>query len=244
MCQYVVKNGYVYRIFTDHLGSPRLVMDANTSQVVQRLDFAVFGEVVQDSAPGWQPFGFAGGIYDPQTGLLRLGARDYDPSTGRFISKDPIGFSAADTNLFAYVSGDPVNYTDVTGLTKGGKQNKSVTHRGVELTANSGAKVIAEAVADAEATGMSTAHIKALRGIQKIAKSTERYANKFGRAKGIIGQVVGLALGLFEDYDRYTRAKENGISYEEQLHRDLQDAGDYIETPLGLIPNICKLKST
>ena len=68
-----------------------------------------------DSNPGWQPFGFAGGIYDPQTGLMRFGARDYDPKTGRWTSKDPIGFAGGAAGLYEYASGDPVNFIDPDG---------------------------------------------------------------------------------------------------------------------------------
>ncbi len=78
------KNGGVtYRILTDHLGSPRLVVDTATGTVTQRLDYDEYGKVLADSNPGFQPFGFAGGIYDQQTGLIRFGARDYDAETGR-----------------------------------------------------------------------------------------------------------------------------------------------------------------
>lgn len=42
---------------------------------------------------GFQPFGFAGGLYDRDTGLTRFGARDYDPQTGRWTAKDSIGLA-------------------------------------------------------------------------------------------------------------------------------------------------------
>ena len=71
--------------------------------------------VLQDSNPGFQPFGFAGGLFDTDTGLVRFGARDYDARTGRWTSKDPIRFGGGDSNLFGYVLGDPVNFIDPTG---------------------------------------------------------------------------------------------------------------------------------
>jgi RHS repeat-associated protein len=113
---YMVKGGNTYRVLSDHLGSPRLVINASTGEIAQRMDYDVWGNVVEDSNPGFQPFGFAGGVYDLHTGLVRFGARDYDPRTGRWTSKDPIRFGGGDTNLFGYVLNDPVNYTDPEGL--------------------------------------------------------------------------------------------------------------------------------
>jgi RHS repeat-associated protein len=55
-------------------------------------------------------------LYDPLTGLVRFGVRDYDATIGRWLSKDPIGFQAGDSNLYAYVGNDPINSTDPTGL--------------------------------------------------------------------------------------------------------------------------------
>lgn len=81
-----------------------------------RLRYDEFGNVLAESNPGFQPFGFAGGLYDSDTGLTRFGARDYDAVTGRWMSKDPIGFGGGDTSLYAYVSGDPINRKDPTGL--------------------------------------------------------------------------------------------------------------------------------
>ena len=50
---------------------------------------------------------------------MHFGAREYDPETGRWTTKDPIGFAGGDTNLYAYVGNDPVNNIDLTGLCTG-----------------------------------------------------------------------------------------------------------------------------
>ena len=71
--------------------------------------------------PGFQPFGFAGGVYDQDTKLVRFGLRDYDAETGRWTTKDPIGFGGGDTELYAYVGDDPVNRLDPDGLTSVGE---------------------------------------------------------------------------------------------------------------------------
>jgi RHS repeat-associated protein len=111
----LVKGGSTYRIITDHLGSVRLVVNATTGQIAQEMTYDEFGRVLQDTNPGFQPFGFAGGLHDPDTGLVRFGARDYDAETGRWTAKDPILFDGRDPNLYGYVVGDPVNYVDWTG---------------------------------------------------------------------------------------------------------------------------------
>lgn len=113
---YMVKGGITYRLLTDQLGSVRLVVNAVTGQIAQRIDYDAFGRILTDTNPGFQPFGFAGGLYDPATGLVRFGARDYDAETGRWTAKDTIGFEGADTNLYVYVQQDPVNLFDVDGL--------------------------------------------------------------------------------------------------------------------------------
>ncbi|MBP7291233.1 MAG: RHS repeat-associated core domain-containing protein [Nannocystaceae bacterium] len=113
---YMEKGGVTYRLLTDHIGSVRLVVDVATGTVAQRLDYDPWGVVTHDTSPGFQPFGFAGGHYDHDTGLVRFGLRDYDPAAGRWTTKDPIGFDGGDSNLYAYVGGDPVNGIDPSGL--------------------------------------------------------------------------------------------------------------------------------
>ena len=113
---YMIKGGVTYRIIADHLGSPRLVIDVATGAVAQRMDYDEFGNVIADTNPGFQPFGFAGGLYDPDTKLVRFGARDHDAETGRWAAKDPILFEGGDANLYVYVGNDPVNWIDPSGL--------------------------------------------------------------------------------------------------------------------------------
>jgi RHS repeat-associated protein len=108
--------GTTYRIISDVRGSPRLIVNTSDGSIAQRLDYDEFGRVKFDSNPGFQPFGFAGGLYDTDTGLLRFGARDYDPRTGRWTTQDPIGFRGGQSNLYAYVLNDPVNSVDSSGL--------------------------------------------------------------------------------------------------------------------------------
>lgn len=112
---YLIKNGQKYRVVADHLGSPRLVINVSSGEVVQHLEYDVWGNIVSDTNPGFQPFGYAGGLYDSDTKLTRFGSRDYDARVGRWTAKDPVGFDGGDSNLYSYVANDPVNSIDPTG---------------------------------------------------------------------------------------------------------------------------------
>jgi RHS repeat-associated protein len=111
---YVDSSNNKFRIITDNLGSVRLVV-SSAGVVSQLMEHDEFGRVLQDTNPGLTPFGFAGGVYDSATGLVRFGARDYDPLVGRWLSKDPIRFDGGDTNLYGYVLQDPINLIDPNG---------------------------------------------------------------------------------------------------------------------------------
>jgi RHS repeat-associated protein len=128
----MLKGGVTYRLITDHLGSVRLVVDVATGTVAQRLDYDEWGRVLVDTNPGFQPFGFAGGLYDSATGLVRFGVRDYDAEVGRWTAKDPIRFAGGDENIYAYVGGDPVGKIDPEGdvaVATGGNGNTIPGHQ-------------------------------------------------------------------------------------------------------------------
>lgn len=128
----MLRGGKTYRLVSDYLGSVRLVVDTNTSSIAQQLDYDVWGRVTNDTSPGLQPFGFAGGLYDTDTGLVRFGARDYDPATGRWTNKDPILFGGGQTNLYVYVGNDPVNFMDPSGLYSWSEFGSDVVNLGVQ----------------------------------------------------------------------------------------------------------------
>lgn len=116
----VERDGHAYRVITDPNGSPRLVVDAQSGAVAEAIDYDAWGRITRDTAPGFIPFGFAGGLLDPDTGLVHLGARDYDPVTGRWTAQDPIRFAGGDADLYRYAAGDPVNRTDPSGMASPG----------------------------------------------------------------------------------------------------------------------------
>jgi len=111
-----VADGARYRVVSDQLGSVVLVVNVDDAgDVLFAGRYSAFGEqeVVAGSAEA-VPFGFAGGRYDADTGLVRFGARDYDPETGRWTGKEPLRFDGA-MNFFVYVDGDPINWVDPSG---------------------------------------------------------------------------------------------------------------------------------
>ncbi len=109
-----------YRLVTDHLGSVRQVVKVSDGTVVQSLKWDVSGNLVSrvnhTSYPNFsQPFGWAGSLWDADTNLHHFGAREYDPETARWTTKDPIGFGGG-SNFYAYCGNDPVNAIDPSGL--------------------------------------------------------------------------------------------------------------------------------
>lgn len=73
------------------------------------------------------PFGFAGGVWDRTTGLVRFGAREYEPELGRWLGRDPVGFSGG-WNHYAYVGSDPVGAFDPSGLWPDGPPSSAFGH--------------------------------------------------------------------------------------------------------------------
>ena len=108
--------GVTYYLAYDQIGSLRIIADG-TGNVIKRIDYDSFGNIIDDTNPSFSvPFGFAGGLHDRDTGLVRFGYRDYDPEVGRWTAKDPIGFAGGDTDLYGYCLNDTINCTDSSGM--------------------------------------------------------------------------------------------------------------------------------
>ncbi|QDT07270.1 putative deoxyribonuclease RhsB [Rubripirellula lacrimiformis] len=106
---------------TDHLGSVRDVLRwdeaADTVVAQTHIYYDVFGvETEQTNSEVQTRFGYTGRQRDLESDLYYYRARYYDPANGQFISQDPIGFNAGDSNLYRYVGNSPTNATDPTGL--------------------------------------------------------------------------------------------------------------------------------
>ena len=115
--EYMIRGGATYRFVKDDLGSVRAVVNVTTGAIAQRWDYDPWGNAtLMAGTADFQPFGFAGGLYDPDSKLVRFGARDYDPEIGRWTAKDPVSFAAGSTNLYESVLSNPVSLIDPTGL--------------------------------------------------------------------------------------------------------------------------------
>jgi RHS repeat-associated protein len=97
----------------DQLGSTRLLTDT-AGAAVGAFTYDAYGNLTGRSGTATTPLGFAGEYTDAGTGLVYLRARYYDPATGQFISRDPL--EAVTGEAYGYVSGNPLNATDPTGL--------------------------------------------------------------------------------------------------------------------------------
>lgn len=100
----------------DHIGSVRNVTGVATGAVVGSLDYDDYGNLLASTGnAGATDFRFAGMFYHGTSGLYLTRYRPYDPSSARWLSRDPIA-EGGGTNLYSYVAGNPLNATDSSGL--------------------------------------------------------------------------------------------------------------------------------
>lgn len=109
----------LYDIHTDHLNTPRAVMDT-AGNLRWRWIADPFGTAVPETNPAGlgafvQNLRFPGQVADGETGLFYNTARFYDPMIGRYVESDPIGLGGG-INTYAYVNGNPLSATDSRGL--------------------------------------------------------------------------------------------------------------------------------
>ncbi|MEU4031115.1 RHS repeat domain-containing protein [Streptomyces anulatus] len=102
----------------DHHGTASMTVDATTQAITRRYT-KPFGEARGTAAPTWpDDKGFLGKPVDTDTGLTHVGAREYDPANGRFLSVDPILAPEDHESLngYAYANNTPVTLSDPSGL--------------------------------------------------------------------------------------------------------------------------------
>lgn len=103
-----------YYYSRDHLGSIREVTNA-AGALQARYDYDAYGNSVVVDGKMNVDFGYTGHYFHAPSGLNLTLYRVYNPALGRWLSRDPIG-EAGGLNLYRYVSNDPLQYVDPTGL--------------------------------------------------------------------------------------------------------------------------------
>ena len=124
--------GTVTYVYTDPQGTPLAETDAN-GNITATFEYTPYGTYAPQgtSSPGPAPKGpgYTGHVNDPETNLVYMQARYYDPATGRFLSIDPVAPRAGDTSSFdrfAYGNDNPVTNTDPDG-----RESASLTLQGL-----------------------------------------------------------------------------------------------------------------
>ncbi|MBI9111360.1 RHS repeat domain-containing protein [Maridesulfovibrio ferrireducens] len=115
--QFVVTiNSVVYYLASDQVGSVYMFADKDGNEL-KKIIFDSFGNKFVDTRECVEiPLGFAGGLFDKDTGLIHFGFREYDPEIGRFTAQDPLGFGGGDVDVYGYCLDDPINAVDSSGL--------------------------------------------------------------------------------------------------------------------------------
>ncbi len=115
-----------FYVHADHLNTPRAILDQQ-NRTVWKWNSNAFGQGLPEEDPDGDGTTFEynsrypGQYYDRETGLHYNIHRDYDPSTGRYVEADPIGLEGG-LNLYGYVGGNPLSYTDPLGLAQIGSR--------------------------------------------------------------------------------------------------------------------------
>jgi RHS repeat-associated protein len=111
----VGSSGTAAWLLTDRQGTVRDVTDS-TGALKDTISYDGYGKVTNQTDPTWTGrYTYTGRELDTETALQYNRRRYYDPATARWITEDPIGFAAGDSNLYRYVNNAPTDAQDPSG---------------------------------------------------------------------------------------------------------------------------------
>ena len=110
----MTRSGSTYFYHQDGLGTVTELTDS-TGTTAQSYAYDAYGNIIQQTGTVENPYTYTGREFDSETGLYYYRARSYDPRSGRFLQKDPVGMQGG-LNLYAYAMGNPIKLTDPLGL--------------------------------------------------------------------------------------------------------------------------------
>ncbi len=173
-------SGQTFSLFADRTGNVDWVFDEAAGQIAVAYEYDAYGQRTGTTSFD-QAYGFTGREHDPESGLIFFRARYYDPGTGTFVQSDPVEFESGGFGLYGYVSADPYNFTDPSGLTKGSIRNpntspgtstleKDIIDYGMAAMRDEAVEAIAGAALDLLLKTMAEANGWAVRGPLSIDK--------------------------------------------------------------------------
>nr|WP_286193639.1 RHS repeat-associated core domain-containing protein [Boseongicola sp. H5] len=194
-----------------------MAVSVSTGAVAAEYDYDSFGQRTLVQGTEEVRYGFTAREHDARTGLIHYRARAYDPLTGQFLQRDPIGFASGDLNLYAYVENDPANSIDPSGLIEG----SVTTARSAGMSSGLGGIFNAT-------LGLANNIRTALMSTTSLTSVTAA-ANVADRALSCAsGDVLGCAAGRTVDRvlgNAFERAGEFGIQSYRDLRRQIQGSG-------------------
>jgi RHS repeat-associated protein len=236
---YYIDGGSKYRIITDHLGSPRLVARTDNGTILQRVDYDEWGRVLVNTSNNFQPFGFAGGLIDNDSGLVRFGARDYDPETGRWTARDPILFRGGTPNLYAYAFNNPVSYIDPSG--KGPSSEDKPMEINLDDLLSGSDDATARILAEQQALIAMQSNMQMMQNTMQSGLSAGMMAgggglsqnnNQVNAANGTMGRAnqnaISQAPNVSDVFGGIFRGDDNDAQIQ-QLYEELSDVLDHFE---------------
>ena len=133
MTVYSGTNAGTYFYGYDGNGNVMALMNATTGVIAAQYEYGPFGEVIQASGPMAfsNPFRFSTKCQDDETGFLYYGYRYYNPSTGRWQSRDPMEEKGG-ANIYAFIGNQPINDYDLIGAITVG-ESLDVRDNGVSI---------------------------------------------------------------------------------------------------------------
>ncbi len=185
---------------SDRLGTVDTLTDAS-GVVVDKRTFDSFGRVLSETNPSVSfRYGYTGRERDLESGLEYYRARYYDPANGVFISVDPMGFGAGDTNLYRYVGNSSTLATDPSGMSSWLEDAWNSGVRNVQQGLNNAGRAIqqfgnnvGQGIADGATSFRNTVTSNAQAGLEYWASVAVAGQNE----GNIWKQIAGTAGGLF-----------------------------------------------
>lgn len=143
--------------------------------------------------------GFVGGTKEKATGFTLLGAREYDPTTGRFISPDPIidASNPQQWNAYAYSNNSPINVSDPSGLAfpcEGGECGKGIQ-----------SYVKTQTLKDHKETSGSGSSRSSTKELDDSNSEVKQTKQKAGRLKDQVIDLIGDLIGFNDARDCFTK---------------------------------------